>query len=167
MEKDRFLDTANKIGTLPIFSYLLKITLCSMLFALCNFSCSIPRIIVLDDPLTPEEHLNLGVTYERKGEFENALNEYKKASEELPIAYLYIGNIYFQKGQLDNAEKCYKKAIRKDPENADALNNLSWLYYIKKENLDEAEAMVMKAIKLNPSKETIYRDTLEKIKLIK
>lgn len=130
-------------------------------------SCALPRVIVLDDPLTPEEHINLGVTYEKKGEFKNAINEYKKAEKKLPVAYLYIGNVYFQQGELDTAEKYYKKAVRKDPENADALNNLSWLYYIKNEKLDEAEPLAMKAIELNPSKEAIYRDTLEKIRLLK
>jgi len=122
---------------------------------------------VLDDPLTPEEHLNLGVTYEMNGEFDNALKEYHTASEKLPVAYLYIGNIYFQKADLDEAESYYKKTVKKDPENADAYNNLAWLYYTKKENLDEAERLVVKAIELNPSKSDIYEDTLKKIRELK
>ncbi len=123
-----------------------------------------PRIIVLSDPLSPEEHLNLGVTYEKKGELENALEEYKKASKKLPMAYLYIGNVYFQKNEFDKAEFYYKKTIKKDPENADAYNNLAWLYYKKRENLKEAERLAIKAIELNPSKKENYSDTLEKIK---
>ena len=43
-------------------------------------------------------------------------------------------------------------------------NNLAWLHYSKKENLEEAEALALKTIDLNPDKETIYRDTLEKIR---
>lgn len=138
--------------------------LCSMLIALCFSACSFPRIIVLDDPLSPEEHLNLGVTYEKKGELDNALKEYKEASKKSPLAYLYIGNVYFQKNEYDNAETYYKKAIKKDPANADAYNNLAWLYFIKQENLDEAERLALKAIELNPPKKAIYIDTLEKIK---
>jgi len=122
---------------------------------------------VLDDPLSPEEHLNLGVTYEKKGELENALKEYKKASNKLPAAYLYMGNIYFQKEEFDEAESFYKKAISKDPQNSDAYNNLAWLYFIKRENLDEAERLSFKAIELNPAKKNIYQDTLEKIKTLK
>ncbi len=130
-------------------------------------SCAFPRIVVLDDPLSPEEHLNLGVAYERNAELDNALKEYEAASQKLPAAYLYIGNIYFQKNKYDMAESSYKKAISKDPENADAYNNLAWIYYVKKERLEEAENLVRKAIYLNPSRKHIYQDTLEKIKELK
>lgn len=129
--------------------------------------CAFPRIIVLDDPLSPEEHINLGVAYEKQGELDNALKEYGKASEKIPLAYLYMGNIYLQKNEHENAEASYKKAIRKDPQNADARNNLAWLYYLTKENLDEAEDLALQAIALNPEKKDIYQDTLEKIREMK
>ena len=138
--------------------------LSSILFIGLLISCSLPRIIVLDDPLTPEEHLNLGVAYEKNGEFDNSLKEYEIASKKLAVAYLYMGNIYFQKKEFESAESYYKKAIRKDPKNADAYNNLAWLYYVRKENLAEAVNLVLKAIDLNPSKTNIYKDTLDKLK---
>jgi tetratricopeptide (TPR) repeat protein len=139
----------------------------SIFLALSLYACSLPRIVVLNDPLSPEEHLNLGVTYEKKGELDNALKEYKEASKKLPLAYLYMGNVYYQKKEYDKAEFHYKEAIEKDPANADAYNNLAWLYFIKRENLDEAEKLVLKALELNPSKKEIYMDTLEKIKGLK
>ena len=126
--------------------------------------CSLPRIIVLEDPLSPEEHLNLGVAYEKKGEWESAIKEYEAASKRLPMAYTYLGNIYFQKNELQVAEEYYRKAIKKDPENADAYNNLAWLYFTKKEQLEEAEQLALKAMELNPSKRDIYQDTLDQIK---
>jgi tetratricopeptide (TPR) repeat protein len=144
---------------LLIVSYLLSAIYCLLLYG-----CAFPRIIVLDDPLTPEEHLNLGVTYESKGELDSALKEYLTASKKLPLSYLYIGNIHFQRNEFGEAESYYKKAIRKDPENADARNNLAWLYYKKEENLEEAERLAVKAIELNPSKKNIYEDTLNKIR---
>ncbi|MBU4321122.1 MAG: tetratricopeptide repeat protein, partial [Nitrospinae bacterium] len=119
---------------------------------------------ILDDPLSPEEHINLGVAYEKQGDIDNALKEYRLASKKLPLAYLYMGNIYFQKNDLDEAESAYKKAIKKAPDNSDAYNNLAWLYYTKKENLNEAEYLALKAIELNPSKKEIYQDTLNKIR---
>jgi tetratricopeptide (TPR) repeat protein len=127
-------------------------------------NCSLPKLYILRDPLTPEEHLNLGVSYEQKGEFENALKEYRLAAKQLPGAYLYLGNVHFLKKEWAEAEKNYKEAIKKDPQNADAHNNLAWLYYSKGENLKEAEDLALRAIELNPSKATIYRDTMEKIR---
>ncbi len=132
-------------------------------FALSS-GCTLPRIIVVKDPLTPEEHLNLGVAYEKSGEFDNAIKEYKLAAKKQPIAYLYLGNAHFQKMEWDQAEHHYKKAIETDPKNADAHNNLAWLYYSRGENLDDAERLAIEAINLNPSKGHVYRDTLDKIR---
>jgi len=147
-------------------TFLIKV-ICFMLLSCCIASCSFPRIVILEDPLSPEEHLNLGVTYEMNGELDNALEEYKKASKSLPLAYTYIGNIYFQKGDFKNAEIYYKKAIEDDPCSADAHNNLAWLYYTEKKNLDEAENLVLEALQLDPSKKDIFQDTLEKIRGLK
>ena len=142
--------------------------LCFLIFAftsLLSFSgCSSFKIIVLKDPLTPEEHLNLGVAYEQKGEFDHAIKEYQLASKKFTIAYLYLGNVHFQKNEFPKAEAYYKKAIKREPRNADAYNNLAWLYYIGRENLGEGERLALKAIELNPAKEDIYKDTLEKIR---
>ena len=141
--------------------HLLPVLLCLLIS---SAGCAFPRIVVLRDPLTSEEHLNLGVTYERQGEYENALKEYKLAAKDLPVAYLYMGNVHFQRGELDEAERLYKRSIEKDRANSDAYNNLAWLYYVKGENLDKAEAFALRAMELNPSKNHIYQDTLEKIR---
>jgi tetratricopeptide (TPR) repeat protein len=127
-------------------------------------ACSVPRIIIITDPLTPEEHLNLGVAYERRGEFEQAIREYQLAAKKLPIALLHLGNAHFLKNQWKEAEVYYRKAIEKNPKNADAYNNLAWLYYTRGENLEEAEALAQKALELDPSKNSTYEDTLEKVR---
>ena len=129
--------------------------------------CAMPRIIIYDDPLSSEEHLKLGMAYEKDGELDNAIREYKAAARRLPIAYLYLGNVHFQKNELDEAEKYYKKAIRKEAHNADAHNNLAWLYYIREENLDKAENLALRAMELDPSKRDVYMDTLEKVRELK
>jgi tetratricopeptide (TPR) repeat protein len=124
-------------------------------------SCSLPRIAVLHDPLTPEEHINLGVSYEKKGELDAALEQYEAACKKLPVAYLYMGNVYFQKNESNNAEKAYKDAIKKAGD-ARAYNNLAWLYYTRGEHLEEAEKLARKAVELSPNAHD-FRDTLEKI----
>jgi tetratricopeptide (TPR) repeat protein len=100
----------------------------------------------------------------KKGELDFAIKEYQLASKKLPVAYLYLGNVHFQKNEFPKAETYYKKAIREEPKNADAHNNLAWLYYTRRENLGEGERLALRAIELNPAKEDIYRDTLEKIR---
>ncbi len=129
--------------------------------------CAMPRFTILSDPLSPEEHLELGIAYEKKGEFDNAIKEYEVAAKKRPVAYLYLGNAHFQKNELDKAEKYYKKAIKKEPQNADAHNNLAWLYYVQGKDLDKAESLVLRAMQLNPSKSDTYKDTLEKIRELK
>lgn len=137
------------------------------------FLSSCARVIVLEDPLTPEEHVNLAVAYERRGELDAALEHYKAASRKLPVAHLYMGNIYFLKKEPGKAEKQYKKALRADHENADAMNNLAWLYYTEGKNLEEAERLarealrINEALRLNPEKAGIYEDTLLKIRSLR
>lgn len=171
MGKNKFLDDADKPQTMSCMSYLkcrlthiLLLGCCLLLF---SSGCVLPKIIVFEDPLTSEEHLELGVAYEKKGEFDGAIKQYRLAAKKLPVAYLYLGNAHFQKNELHEAEESYKEAIKRDAHNADAYNNLAWLYYVKGNNLDEAEKLAKKALELNPSKKNIYGDTLEKIKGIK
>ncbi len=148
MEKNRFLDTFNK-------------TLILVILIVPLWFCSLPRFIVLHDPLTPEEHINLGMVYEKSKEFDQALKEYSVASKDLPIAYLYMGNLFFQQKDYENAEKNYKKAI-KSTNDARAYNNLAWLYYTIDKNLDEALELAKKAVELSGGADE-FRDTLEKI----
>jgi tetratricopeptide (TPR) repeat protein len=128
--------------------------------------CTIPRIMILSDPLSAEEHLQLGIAYEKKGEFDNAIREYEAAKKETPRAYYYLGNAYFQKREFGKAESYYKKAINKEASNADAYNNLAWLYCVQGKNLVEAEGLVLKAMELKPDKRDTYKDTLERIRKV-
>src|SRR5208337_1087569 len=139
---------------------------CLLLVVCLVSSCALPRIIVLDDPLSPEEHVNLGLAYEKKGETDHAIVEYQKAAEKLPDAYLYLGNIYMHMNRLDQAEAFYCKTIEESPALADAYNNLAWLYYMQGSNMEGAEQLALKAVELNPSKAE-YADTLNKIKELK
>jgi len=124
--------------------------------------CTLPRIAILHDPLTPEEHVNLGVSYEKRGELDAALEEYKEASKKLPLAHLYMGNVYFQQKNYHLAEKAYRAAIKKT-QAAEAYNNLAWLYFTTDIKMDGAEELATEAVKLSPESEG-FKDTLQKIR---
>ncbi|WP_353684592.1 tetratricopeptide repeat protein [Thermodesulfovibrio sp. 3907-1M] len=126
-----------------------------------------PQVVVLHDPLTAEEHLQLGLSYEKKGLIDEAIKHYQDASKSDARGFLFLGNLYLNQTKYDEAEEYYKKAMKKDSKLADAYNNLAWLYYLKGEKLEEAEELVKKAIEIEknkPDKVKIYLDTLEKIK---
>ncbi|MDI1472757.1 tetratricopeptide repeat protein [Thermodesulfovibrio sp. 1176] len=140
------------------------------LFFIFISGCSMPQIVVLKDPLTPEEHLQLGLSYEKKGLIDEAIKHFKEASKYDARGFLFLGNLYFKQNQFDDAEVNFKKAIKKDNKLADAYNNLAWLYLTKNINLDEAEELVKKAIELekeNTEKIKYYQNTLDKIKNLK
>lgn len=123
--------------------------------------CTIPQIIVMKDPLTPEEHINLGMAYEQKKEYSLAIKEYEAAAKNLKTARLYLANARFLNHQPDEAESLYREILRDNP-NPDAYNNLAWLLYTRKKDLSEARDLALKAIELKPQ-EREYRDTLDKI----
>jgi tetratricopeptide (TPR) repeat protein len=130
--------------------------------------CSIPQIIVLKDPLTAQEYLRLGVSYESRNQLDLAEAQYRKASDQgIPEAFLFLGNIAYQKKNYKDAVTFYHKAIKKMPEDPRAYNNLAWLYYEQgTDDLNKAENMARKALELAPSEDrSAYTDTLEKILL--
>jgi tetratricopeptide (TPR) repeat protein len=137
-------------------------TIAALLAFLCG--CSLPRITVLGDPLSPEEHLKLGTAYESKGEYDLAAANYKAASRSLPLAHLFLGNVFFLQRNYAAAEDEYRRAIDKLPDNPRPYNNLAWLYYTEGTKLEEAESLARRAVALAPPGEDgPYRDTLEHI----
>jgi tetratricopeptide (TPR) repeat protein len=126
--------------------------------------CSLPRITVLHDPLSPEEHLKLGMAYENKKEYDLAATEYTTASRSLPVAYLFLGNILFVQGKYVECEQRYRQAIKELPGDPRPYNNLAWLYYTQGIKLDEAENLARRAVALAPAGgDAPYRDTLDQI----
>jgi hypothetical protein len=81
-------------------------------------ACSgLPRIIVLHDPLTPEEHATLGGRYEAQGLTKQATEEYhaalRKQPDNLP-ALIGLGNISYEQGKMKDAERYYQ-SLDRDP----------------------------------------------------
>lgn len=163
MEENEILDTVDTVRRTE--TPMIRLTfgrflaVCAVLIFISG--CTIPQIIVMKDPLTPEEHINLGMAYEQKKEYALAIKEYEAAAKKLKIARLYLANARFLNNQPDEAESLYREILRDDP-GPDAYNNLAWLLYTRKKDLSEARDMALKAISLNPQNGQ-YRDTLDKI----
>ena len=113
-------------------------------------------------PFLPEERIQRGLDFERRGQLKAALKQYELAREKVPIVHLYLGNIYYQLKNFQRAEIEYKKAIKLTGD-ANAFNNLAWLYYELDTNLDMAFEFAQKATELVPDSKT-YIDTLDKIR---
>lgn len=124
---------------------------------------TVPKIIILKDPLSSEEHLRLGLSYEAQGEWDLALSEYEAALKKggsSSVIQGYRGNVYFSKKDYPSAKEAYQKSLSENPRNAPVLNNLAFLYLAQKENLKEAERLIHRAIEADPSRKPYYLDTL-------
>ena len=115
-----------------------------LLLLLLAGGCSrVPRIIVLDDPLTAAEHVELGVAYERKGELDLARREYESALRKdgkLYRARVNLGNVFLAKKEYGKAREEYLRALELRPGDAEATNNLSWAAIFSGEGIAEALA---------------------------
>lgn len=125
-----------------------------------NGCSALPKVIILNDPLTGEEHLSLGLAYELNGEYDSAVKEYSIAVKKSKGDYrplFYMGNVYYKKPDFKLSERYYIKALKKYPAQADIHNNLAWVY-IETNLLEKALTEVNSAIKIK--KDTNYLDTL-------
>jgi Tfp pilus assembly protein PilF len=122
-----------------------------------------PRIHVLEDPLSAEEHNQLGYIYESQGHCELAEKEYARAHRMRrgwAVPLFNLGNIHYRRGSLGEAEKCYRKALRNDPQHCDSMNNLAWVLSEQGRH-EEARKWIARAISIR--QEAQYLDTRMKI----
>ncbi len=129
-------------------------------------SCSFPKIIVYDDPLSASQHNDLGVIYEKKGEFDLAEKEYKKAinkDKNWYLPYFNLGNLYYKMGKKEKAIEYYLKSLEKE-RNPDTLNNLAYVLY-EFGRYEEAKKYIEEALSLkkDPNYEDTYKKILEKL----
>jgi tetratricopeptide (TPR) repeat protein len=115
------------------------------LLGLLASGCSwLPKVHVVSDPLSKEEHLSLAMTYEKDGELDIAEREYRAAFP-LGAAYLGLGNVLYQKGEVDDAITFYRRAWQFDKIPA-AANNLAWVLLMEGGSLEEAKEMATQAV---------------------
>lgn len=135
-----------------------------LLLAVCILAaCTMPKIVVFDDPLTAEQHNDLGVAYEEKGDLGLAEKEFEKAlkkNREWVIPYLNLGHLYYRQKKLDKAENILRDGLRAKGDHPDLLNNLAWVL-MEKGRLEHARYLIDRAISIEDKEE--YRDTRREI----
>ena len=99
---------------------------------------AVPRVVILQDPLSADEHLNLGLSYEAKGEWDLAVSEYQAALKKggpPSVIQGYLGNVYYAKNDFPAAKRAYRRSLQENPKNAPILNNLANVYLIERRGL--------------------------------
>jgi len=83
-------------------------------------------------PQSAEAHHNLGMTYEKLGQFENAKINYENAlkyKNDSAESYNNLGNMLRELSRNSEAIECFKKALTIKPDYPEAMNNLGWTFY--------------------------------------
>ena len=123
--------------------------------------CSFPRITVLHDPLTAEEHEKLGKIYESRAEFDLAAQQYREALDKDPhmvSSLLLLGDLSFRTKRYPEAESAYRRAIKLQGGNGDIYNNLCWVY-LEQNKIDKTEDLISTAMIKTPEHRAYYLDT--------
>ncbi|HEY4484893.1 MAG TPA: tetratricopeptide repeat protein, partial [Nitrospiria bacterium] len=121
-----------------------------------------PKIIVLHDPLSPQQHVDLGTTYEASSDLSAAEKEYRTALDgdpRLVPALIALGNLLTERGDFRQAEKLYRRALKQSPDHPMANNNLAWILIEQDGNLEEAETRIDRALGGDPRHRAFYLDT--------
>lgn len=88
---------------------------------------------LVDQPLTPELHVNLGLSYEMKTQPEPAQQSYevaeKIAQDPLPlfVARFNLGQLLGRAGKIDEALQWYQKALDIKPDSLETKTNIELL----------------------------------------
>jgi Flp pilus assembly protein TadD len=124
------------------------------------------HFVILHDPLSAEEHTDLGVAYEAAGKPDLARREYKRAlskKSDLVIARINLGNLDAAAERWRAAERTYRRALKDAPDDPHALNNLAWVLFRQDRKLDEAETLARRALGTADPADTTFANTLKAI----
>lgn len=128
----------------------------------------LPAVIPSRDPLTADEHLVLGASYEKEGRLAEAEKQYQAAvtaDKRSAEGWVALGDLAFRRGDWSKAEKLFKKALRAKPRHAGAENNLAMTYFAQDKKLAEAERLAQDALDQGGELAPYALDTLEEIRL--
>ncbi len=89
------------------------------------------RPFSISNPTTAEQHFDVGVNYDNKKQFADAIAEYEKALQlrsNWAVAHARAAKDYAQLGQIDNAIKHWTAAIQYDPQFFSVYDQLASAY---------------------------------------
>jgi Flp pilus assembly protein TadD len=124
------------------------------------------HLVVLHDPLTADEHNDLGVAYETAGQTGLAAKEYRKAlrlESRQSRTWVNLGNVEAAEGRWRAAERSYRRALRDSSANCDAMNNLAVALLRQGRHQDEARALAERATSAGGERDSVYRATLAEV----
>jgi tetratricopeptide (TPR) repeat protein len=134
----------------------------SIIVILTLLNCSCSHFIILHDPLTAEEHNDLGVAYWSENKLQAAEREFKKAiakDKYYWLAYYNLGTILLEKNNITKSKEFLYKSITYNPEFADAYNNLA-IAELKSKNKTRALYFIQLALRYGKEHRYKYLDTL-------
>jgi len=115
------------------------------------------------DPLSAEEHNELGVAYYRRGEYEAAAREFRAAASRRPgftRALVNLGDAQLALGAVEAAIEAYEHARATSPDDPGVANNLAWALLHHERRWPEAEPVIRDALSRDPVPRGYYLDTL-------
>ena len=118
------------------------------------------------DPLSPAEHVQLGVSYEEQGLRAEAAVQYRAAVRGDPGCagcWVALGNSEFSEGRFKKAGAAFRKALKASPHQPGAANNLAMVLLASDGDLREAEALAQDALKNAGALRPYVLDTLAAI----
>jgi tetratricopeptide (TPR) repeat protein len=136
--------------------------------ALCLLGCTTAR--TARDPLTADEHNDLGVSYFGQGESGRAAGEFERAVALRPTwarALVNLGDARLALGEVPAAIDAYQRAAAAAPEDPAVANNLAWALLQDPRRWREAEPIIERALAQNPEPRGYYLDTLGALRLRK
>ncbi|NUM55970.1 MAG: tetratricopeptide repeat protein [Candidatus Hydrogenedentes bacterium] len=96
---------------------------------------------------------------ERYAEAEEILAKVSEAHPDEKYPHLYLSTVYDELDRFRDAERHLRRCLELNPEDAEAMNNLAYLYAEKDTRLDEAEKLLKRALEITPNS-GYYLDSL-------
>ena len=104
-------------------------------------------------PTDPVVHIRLARSQQEAGKGEDAIRTLQAAVAKFPDepgVKLSLGSALEREKKYNDAEAVFRQMITADPQNADALNSLGYMFAERGQRLDEAVTLIERALAIEP-----------------